>query len=184
GRCGGGLVVRTPAQTVGMSFPSSAPDRTLRSRLRLSASQVRDRTGRRATPRESLRRSSDTMARTTRLPGDPVLEQRGSGQSGDGHRHHRRPRVVMARERLRWWERLPPTSRLRFAAAAGTFPPSPPAQGDKATAAGTFPPRLRLKGTKPRRQGPSPLRLRLRGTRADLLRPFGPRPFPAFGGTP
>src|SRR5690554_5348295 len=147
-----------------MSFPSSAPDRTLRRRLRLSASQVRDRTGRRATPRESLRRSSDTMARTTRLPGDPVLEQRGSGQSGDGHRHHRRPRVVMARERLRWWERLPPTSRLRFA-----------------TAAGTFPPRLRLWGTTLRRQGPP---LRLRGTRADLLRPFGPRPLPAFGGTP
>src|SRR5690554_524719 len=108
---------------------------------------------------------------------------------------------------------LPPP--LRY--GGRDLPPSPPAQGDKATAAGTFPPRLRLKGTKPRRQGPSPLasgsrgqshggrdlppsppaqgdkataagtfplRLRLRGTRADLLRPFGPRPLPAFGGTP
>src|SRR5690606_31666769 len=130
GRCGGGLVVRTPAQTVGMSFPSSAPDRTLRSRLRLSASQVRDRTGRRATPRESLRRSSDTMARTTRLPGDPVLEQRGSGQSGDGHRHHRRPRVVTARGASLVGTTapyLPPP--LRY--GGRDLPPSPPAQGDK-----------------------------------------------------
>src|SRR5690554_1938437 len=165
-----------------MSFPSSAPDRTLRRRLRLSASQVRDRTGRRATPRESLRRSSDTMARTTRLPGDPVLEQRGSGQSGDGHRHHRRPRVVMARGASLVGTTapyLPPP--LRY--GGRDLPPSPPAQGDKATAAGTFPPLA--SGSRGQSHGgrdlpPSPP---AKGTRADLLRPFGPRPLPAFGGT-
>src|SRR5690606_38913004 len=107
-----------------------------------------------------LRRSSDTMARTTRLPGDPVLEQRGSGQSGDGHRHHRRPRVVTARGASLVGTTapcLPPP--LRY--GGRDLPPSPPAQGDKATAAGTF-----------------PLRLRLRGTRADPCGTSGRAPSP------